>query len=152
MTNTSAPPKALGAARVLSYAVVDSCAFQGSSLFVDGVPLGPVPCLAVTQAFGTAEVALLRCNVEWRFLGVSAHESVEAARACAEREYPGSSALWRDISYSEQESKGFREESWGDLRCSFCGRSPDHFEALVSSASGASICNECLAELGAAST
>jgi len=147
MTNPPNPPKALGFARVLSYAFVDDCEFQGSSLFVDGVPLGRVPCLAITKPFGTTEVELLRCDLDWAFLGVSPHGSVEAARARAEREYRGSSALWRDTTYSEEESRAFREASWGEMRCSFCRRSPDHFQALVSSASGASVCNECLPEL-----
>ncbi|REJ74859.1 MAG: hypothetical protein DWQ36_13795 [Acidobacteria bacterium] len=144
------PPESIAAARVLAYASVSSCDFQGSNLFVDGVALGPVPRLAIAEDLQSGTTLLLRCGLDWSVLGLSGHPSAAAARSRAEREYRGSSSLWRETGYSDEEARAARETSWGETRCSICGRTPDHYAALVKSPSGTSLCDQCLNDLDTA--
>jgi hypothetical protein len=81
------------------YAVLDDSigyAEGHKSLFVDGEPVGKVPCLAICQNVQNNEVfTLYFCDQDWKLLAIVECKSVDAAKRKAETIYPGSSALWR---------------------------------------------------------
>lgn len=141
------PPPVLNSARVLAYAILDeSVSYSGhSSLFVDGKELGPVPCLAICQVRGEAEVLLFHCGGDWSVLGTSDYPSVADAKRRAERIYPGISTRWIEARVTEEEAARYLNESWGDERCSFCGKTPEQVGHLISK-NNVCICDSCIAE------
>jgi hypothetical protein len=147
MTEACPPPPVINGARVLEYAVLDEpVTFSGhSGLFVDGKEIEPVPCLAVCQNLEDREILLLHCDREWRVLGVAAYPSAAEAKRKAERIYPGLSSRWKETGVTEAEALEYAAKIWGDLRCSFCGRTPDQVSAMIEK-QGVRICNLCVAE------
>ncbi len=149
-TVSDQPPPVLDCARVLEFAVVDdSVTFTGRlSLYVDGMPLGAVPKLAICENMGgNPETFLFHCDAEWNVLGASVHPSAEVARARAENAYAGISGKWHTSTYSSEEAQKFLSESWGNHRCAFCGKTPDQVHALLEGRTGARICDLCVEEL-----
>jgi len=147
------PPPLLGDTRVLEYAIIDeSVTYSGDSpLFVATVSeglkeLGPVPCLAITQDLKTTEIRLLYCDQEWDLLGLGGrYQSVEQAKARAQRSYHGVSSRWIDAKITEEEASKFRNEVWSDNRCSFCERIPPDADMMIER-KGARICDSCIEE------
>jgi len=144
---TDRPPPVLDNARVLQFAILpQSIPFAGRSLvFVDGKELGRVPRLAICEDQPPAKVLLFYCDDQWRVLAAAGYDSIDLAKARAERTYPGSSALWKESGVSEKEAEDFRNNLFGDDRCSFCGKRPDQIEQLISK-DDVRICNYCIDE------
>jgi hypothetical protein len=92
---------------LLHYAVLDEsvgyCA--GHRLFfVDGEEIGKVPCLAICQEKESNMFTLYYCGSDWGLVGVATgYESVEAAKARAERIYPGSSTCWIEAQFTDED-------------------------------------------------
>lgn len=145
---TQAPPPIINNALVLEYAVVQPDSYSGRErLVVDGEPLGPVSCLAISQSLLDDEILCFRCDRGWRALGITAHPSIAEAKHSAEVAYPGVSRRWIRLGVSRADAEAFRDSEWGDLRCSFCGLTPDHYAQLIASDLGPSVCNRCIAKL-----
>lgn len=147
------PPPVLGNARVIEYAILDeSVTYSGhSSLFV-GKPdeglkeLGPVPCLAIAKDLKTGEIALLHCDEEWDLLGFGGgYQSVERAKASAERAYHGISSRWIGAQITEQEALKYRDQVWVEERCSFCDKIPPDFNMMIKR-KDVRICDACIEE------
>jgi hypothetical protein len=117
-----------------------------STLYVDGKLLGRVPRIAICQSPDTPETLLLFCDEEWNSLGVVACASIDEARKRAESEYQGIATKWIDANVSEEQAARYIDEQWRDERCSFCGKSPDQVQRMVS-ASKARICDSCVKDL-----
>lgn len=92
------PPSTIDGSRLLCYAIVDgNVRFYGRTLlFVDGIELGQVPCLAICEEQISSGVLLFHCDSEWTTLGCSAHSSIADAKCKAEGIYAGISVLWVD--------------------------------------------------------
>jgi hypothetical protein len=142
------PPPVLDCARVIEYAEVDeSVKHTGRiTVYVEGKELGPVPRLAICQNSDEAGVLLFYCDNEWNVLGAGGAPSVEAAREYAEKAYSGISEKWLKSSFSRVEAEKYLLDSWGDDRCSFCGRTPNQVDRLLHGNSGARICEICISE------
>jgi hypothetical protein len=141
------PPPVLGCSRVLHYAVVDkTVGFVGRTLLFVGTKelkeLGRVPCLAICEDRGTG-VLLFHCSRNWKTLGCSAHDSVDAARKKAEGIYPGLSTHWKAAHVTKKRARQFLNKLWGNLRCAFCAKQPHEVRQLFGK-SGAHICDMCL--------
>jgi|SRR5215475_3168649 len=140
------PPPVIDNCRVLLYAEVpDALAFSGhTSIFVKGMELGRVPCLAIgTQASG--EYLLFHCDRNWSVLGCSEHGSISEAQQYCEKVYPGLSRSWIETNVTESMATEFLKEIWKDQDCSFCGKIPPEIEQLVEK-SGVRICDGCIRE------
>lgn len=147
LSKTQKAPSApvIASARILVYARVDEgVQFAGRTLlFVDGKELGPVPRLAICHSKRDEKFLLFHCDREWNVEGVSAHSSLDEAKAKAESIYPGVS--WVDANVSEEAAEAYLYDLWADDLCSFCGRRPDQVDHLVSTES-AGICSVCVTE------
>jgi hypothetical protein len=146
------PPPVLNCARVLEYAeVYASVKYTGRiTVYVDRKELGPVPRLAICENLNeTSEVMLFYCDNDWNVLGAggAATHSLAAVRENAEKAYAGISAKWIKSNVSRSEAEEYLSESWGDMRCGFCGRTPNQVQRLVEGKSGARICDVCISEL-----
>jgi ClpX C4-type zinc finger protein len=151
MPKSDSPPPVLDRARVIAYAVLDdSVQWTGrQKLFVDGKALGPVPRLALCQNVegNLKDILVFHCNDEWAVLGVSGGETLEAAKASAERAYRGVGARWIPTNVTEDEAKSWIEQNCADVSCSFCDRTPGDYQHLVGNKSGGvRICNHCIDE------
>jgi hypothetical protein len=141
-------PAVLGSAGVLSYALADAeVRYSGAiCLYVGGQLLGRVPRLAIAQDPATSEILLLHCDEQWDVLGVSSGgPTLAAAKARAERGYPGIGAKWIDTPRSPEQIASLVRDSWEDQACSFCGRVPSEFTSSVQAPS-ARICNLCISD------
>jgi hypothetical protein len=143
------PPPVLNCARVLAYAEVDSSVKHTGriTLYVGGKELGPVPRLALCQNFDEGDVMLFHCDNEWNVLGAGGAPSFEAARESAEKEYAGISAKWIQSRFSREEAESYLRDSWGEMHCAFCGRTPNQVHFLAHGKTGARICDICISEL-----
>ena len=144
----SAPPTVLCFARVLAYAIVDELVvFTGKGqVYVEGEPLGRVPCLALCQnvAPDEDEIMLFHCDEQWNVLGVSGGEtSLAAAKAVAEITYRGIAAKWVDTCVSSEEARRWLEQQYPEDLCSFCGRLPSEFETAFTGHKSR-ICGDCV--------
>jgi hypothetical protein len=142
------PPPIMGAGRVVLYAVLDdSVTYSGhSSLFVGGTELGPVPCLAITEELKSGEISLLHCDQDWDVLGLGGnYQSIEQAKAKAERIYRGVTAHWIETGVSAEEAGRLWDETWADQHCSFCDKIPPDVDMMIEG-KGARICDACVAE------
>ncbi len=92
---------------LLHYAVLDeSVGYRvGHGLFfVDGEEIGRVPCLAICRERDSNNLTLYYCDTDWSLAGVATgYESVEAAKAKAERIYPGSSMCWTEAHFTDED-------------------------------------------------
>ena len=148
------PPPVIDSAKLLAYAYVDEdVEFTGRiKLFVGGERLGPVPCLAITRNYCEPDDILVEfCDEEWNARGVTAHASLEEAKAQAERGYRGITAKWAESPYTLEQTNEFLRDNygvdphteWWKTLCSFCGKDVAKLRAVASSK--AVICGECVA-------
>lgn len=141
----SRPPPALDCAYVIEYAVTDeSVTFeQRCTLNVGGEWLGEVPNLALCQNLDGTEFMVLHCNPDWAVVGVAAgYGSIQEAKDRTERSYHGITQKWIASRYSREEAAKYVERQLRDRSCSFCGRTPLQFEAVVGEV--VRICNHCV--------
>lgn len=151
-----APPPVLAGARVLEYAIVDETViFTGRlELHNDGERLGPLPRLAICQAFDSEELLLFYCDDTWETLGVEAWNgpddgqsgSVEDVKRSAESYYSGISARWVALGVAEDEAKAYYQAQESEFACSFCGKGPDELRSVFRGPQ-ANICGECVRRL-----
>ncbi|HYK65680.1 MAG TPA: hypothetical protein VEY94_12095 [Patescibacteria group bacterium] len=143
------PPPAIGSERILHYAVLDeSVAFNTDHrlMFIDGKAIGKVPYLAICAEEKTSKFLIYYCDGDWGPIGVSAHDSVVAAKKRAELIYPGSSAKWIVANFTEEDVARYLDGIWADSRCSFCGKGGDQgIDSIVEAENNnARICNKCI--------
>jgi hypothetical protein len=147
------PPPIIGDARVLEYAVVGEAVFTDTlCLYVNGVRLGAVPCLAICESFDTDELSLLHCDEEWDIKGIQAWRrsaddvsSVEEVKRRAERYYAGISSKWLKLDVSLEDAEAYKASLMVEVRCSFCKRSMFEIDSLLEGDAGVRICNNCVA-------
>jgi hypothetical protein len=141
----SRPPPALDSAQVIEYAVTDETVTfeQRKTLNVGGQWLGEVSNLAVCRNLDETEFMVFHCNHEWEVLGVAAgYSSMDEAKERTERSYHGITAKWVASGYSRDDAVKYVEAKFKDQSCSFCGRTPLQFKAIVGDA--VRICNHCI--------
>lgn len=139
------PPPVIDSSRVLSYAFVDDIPYRrAGALYVDGQLLEHVPRLAICTNLGEDIGPLLfHCDEEWRVLGTTGAEAVDAVKQCAERNYPGVAARWVDVNVTTEDALKHYDVETGGLRCSFCSKRPFELEGWVEG-DGAIICKGCI--------
>ena len=100
------PPPVIDSSRVLSYAFVDDISYRrAGALYVDDQLLEHVPRLAICTDLGEDIGPLLvHCDEEWRVLGTTSAETVDAIKQCAERTYPGVAARWVDVNVTTEDA------------------------------------------------
>lgn len=147
MPSSNTPPPILDGARLLVYAVIDDSVIYNSrsTLYVDGKLLGAVPRLAIGQPSDTEQVLLFFCDEKWNSLGMVECTSLADAQKRAESEYHGISKNWVDANASDEEAARYEEEQYLEKHCSFCGKSPDEAQQMIT-ASVACICDDCIRE------
>ena len=147
------PPPIIGDARVLEYAIVGDALFTDTlCLYVNGVRLGSVPCLAICESFDRDEISLLHCDDEWEVEGIQAWRksagadvsSVEEMKERAEEYYSGISAKWLKLGVSLEEAESYRASLMVEVWCSFCKRSMFEVDSLLEGDAGVRICNLCV--------
>jgi hypothetical protein len=118
------PPSALASARVTHYAIRHASVpfVQRGNLYVDGKLLGAVPCLAIAHD-GDAYL-LLHCTRHWTPRCAVSYPTVAAAKADAERRFPGLSKRWKRTGVTKRQAVAWSRRMWKALACSFCGRPP----------------------------
>jgi len=150
---TMKPPPIIGDAHVLEYAVVGDAVFTGTlCLYVNGVRLGAVPCLAICESFDRDEISLLHCDEEWDVEGIQAWRrsasadvsSVEEIKKRAERYYSGISSKWLKLDVSLEDAEAYKASLIVEVRCSFCKRSMFDVDSLLEGDAGVCICNLCV--------
>ena len=150
MSTIEAPPPVLNSARVLAYAVIDeSVQWTGRQrLYLGDKEVGPVPCLALCQNIGggTKDILVFHCDNDWEVLGVTGGDTVDLAKAGAERAYRGVTAKWVEINVSVETAEAWMNENCEKITCSFCDRQVDEFTSLVESKASVRICNHCVGE------
>ena len=141
-----APPPALAGCRVEQYAIRPrTVKYSGHSwLFVEGKELGPVPRMAICRE--KSGLNLFYCDRRWNVLGCSGtHATIRAAKARAERAYPGISKWWIKTGYTAAQVKKFFDDTGYYVRCSFCGASQFDVQSLVTSKKrSVAICDRCI--------
>jgi len=144
--NRRPPPPVLDSTRVVAYAFVDDIPYRrAGSLFVDGILLEHVPCLAISFSLGqNLGAMLLHCDSEWNVLGTSGTTTVEDTKKKAEENYPGVASRWINLNTSVEAALEYYDSMWGGLQCSFCGRRPFEFEHGCVEGKAAVICGECI--------
>jgi hypothetical protein len=145
------PPPAICSERVLHYAVLDETVGFNSdhrSIFINGKQLGKVPYLAICRGKDAPKFNTYYCNGDWQPDGHSAHASIADAKQRAEYIYPGSSAKWVEVHFTDEDVMRHLDEIWADSRCSFCGKRPDQgIESIIQApGNNARICDKCIAE------
>ena len=153
MSPESIPPPILENARILEYAVIDeSVKFTGQLILnVDGEWLGAVPGIALAESFNNSELIAFHCDENWNVLGVQTWnspdgpvlKSIADLKEKMEKYYCGISELWVQHTATAREALDLYEESQRAHSCSFCGKTRDEIERLVSGPN-ANICSECL--------
>ena len=154
---TAAPPPVLAGTRVLEYAIVDeTVVFTGRlHLYVDSQRLGPVPRLAICQAFDSDELLLFHCDDAWETLGVEAWNgpddgqtgSIEDVKRSAENYYSGISSHWIALSVTLEQARAIHEEEEEqEFACAFCGKGPDELRSVFRGPQ-ANICGDCVRKL-----
>lgn len=140
------PPPVVDSGRVLSYAIVpDDLAFiQRNTLFVNSVPMGRVPCLAIIEQLSDGDVLLLHCDADWYANGAAGtpSHSIDDLKASAERSYPGLAAHWVDVNTTREDALAYYDAEWPMSRCSYCGRRAYETESMWEGASS-TVCNHC---------
>jgi hypothetical protein len=94
------PPKQLGGANVICYAVITSeiKPTGGCRQIVAGVLQGPASALAICQYDGENNFYLFGCDENWQDVTDTWHETLEDAKHQAEFEYTGVSNAWQHVS------------------------------------------------------
>lgn len=108
------PPPIIDSAKLLAYAYNnDEVEFTDLiDIFVgkkDNLTrLGVMPCLAICSDYAAPnEILLLFCNADWQSKGAIALNSVEKAKAKAERGYRGISKNWKASPYSDGDVENY---------------------------------------------
>jgi len=138
------PPRIIDSAFVKAFAVLDSTVTFKSRTYVyfDGKQVGQVPALAICQYVGEAEFLMFYCNEDWKVLGISAFETLEAAMNRAEIEYEGVSKKWQHPNITE---KDLLPEDL-EPKCSFCDKPYFKTDGLFEGRD-AFICHQCVHNL-----
>jgi hypothetical protein len=142
------PPPALHGCRVEQYAIRDrSMKYSGhSSLFRDGIEVGPVPRLAICRGEDD-EVLIFHCDRRWNVLGMAGgYPNLKAAKQRVERTYPGISAAWAKTGVTRRQAERYLDSIGHNLKCEFCGKAWHQVERIVTKGKSA-ICGACLREL-----
>jgi ClpX C4-type zinc finger len=139
------PPPVICSARVVCYAFVDDLAYHESGThFVNDVPLGRVPRLAIAVSLAEdAEPLLIYCDEEWELVGVSGDETIASTKRRAARNYPEVEARWIDTGVTHEEAMRYYDEAFDHLKCSFCYKRPFEVEGMVEG-KGVAICRACI--------
>ena len=95
--STKSPPRKIGAAEVVAFAVMDSNSHRTnmSRQLVGGRPLGSASGLAIGTYSGEPGFYLFFCDAGWNPFNNTWHDTIEAAKRAAEFEYEGIAASWR---------------------------------------------------------
>jgi hypothetical protein len=148
MSDQQPPPPVLNCARLVEYAVLDdSVGYSGHTyLFRGGKEVHRVPCIAICEdkVGRVGPVLLFLCDEDWSDVGGSAFATVAEAKDWAERRYPGLSSRWVQAHVSEEEAERYLDESFGDLRCSFCSKRPDQGAEKLLGKDNVWICDRCV--------
>lgn len=137
------PPPAVLSTPVIEYAIVgDLPIVRRTWIFIDGVELGSVPLLAICGPVPAGGVDLVHCDAEWNMLATRPCSGVADAKSKSERLYPG--LEWLASPHDKETVQTYLENEWAGLECSFCRRTPLHFEKLISGPNGVNICNDCV--------
>jgi hypothetical protein len=145
MSRTRGAPPFIAGLYVLAFAYVDrSVRFeQRHTLNVDGKWLGRVPCLALCEPFDKAGMLIQHCDKNWYPLGIEAgYKSIQDAKKRVERSYHGITAKWTKQSVPKKGARALYQAELKSESCSFCGRTPLQFTAVVGSK--VRICNHCV--------
>ena len=142
------PPLVIQGARVLRYALVPrSVKFSGrTNLYVDGVEVAAASRLVISESLREHEIWLNYCEKDWEPIGTKTFKTITAARANAEKNYPGIHRCWKSYSTSRAAAAAYERKQWAGFECSFCGAIPPDFNTLFDS-SGARICDACVKNL-----
>ena len=145
----NAPLPLIDCGRVLAYAIIpDEIPFTDRlSLFVDGVLLGRVPCLAICEQLNDGAFLLMHCDDEWLSLGVTGGMSVEYLKEIAEKNYPGIAALWVDVNTSLEDALNFYDANCPTDRCLVCGKRSFEVQTSIAEGSGF-VCDGCSQKSG----
>ena len=93
------------------------------------------------------DILVFHCNDEWEVLGCSGGDTLEDAKASAERAYRGITAKWIPTNVTEEEAVAWMKDNCRDMSCSFCDRAPGDFRQLIESKSGTvRVCDYCIEE------
>jgi hypothetical protein len=89
-------PDKIDGAKVILYAHVGSGHVPTGKVrnMVEGKAAGPVNALAICQYGNSNEYYLFGCDVDWRTITDTCHETIEAAKQQAEFEYEKISGAW----------------------------------------------------------
>ena len=145
------PAPIIGNARVLEYAVVGDAVFTRTlCLYVGGVRLGAVPCLAICESFRGDEMFLFHCDEDWTLRGIQAWKksevrglgAVEGIKRRVEKYYSGISRKWIKHEASVEDAEAYKATI--DVCCSFCSRSVFAVDSLVEGHGDARICDLCV--------
>lgn len=147
------PPPVLDSARLIAFAHNDDEIEYTDciNLFVGEERLGEVPCLAICRNYWHPhDILLLFCDLDWQSKGVIGFETVDEAKAKADRGYHGISKKWMNCPYSDQEvAEYLRNEynvdpdaEWWKMFCSFCGKENHELDGILAS-DRAAICRKC---------
>jgi hypothetical protein len=92
--------------------------------------------------------SLFFCDENWQVLAISVHQSVEAAKALAERGHDGLAEKWVEVNTSRDEVRVWLRENEDERICLFCGRDARSVNAMITQRLG-TICDQCIDELHA---
>jgi hypothetical protein len=117
-------------------------------LFSGDREVGPVPRLALAR--DRTGVLLIHCDRRWNVIGFSGSPTVRAAKANAERFYPGISKAWKPTGYSRAQAKRALARMGPDRRCAICRKFWYDVEKMVEVARVKLVlCNVCVRDLNA---
>ena len=108
-----------------------------------------MPRLALCQNVSGSlrDILVFHCNNEWDVLGVTGGETMDDAKASAERAYRGVTQKWIDTGVTEEGAIAWMRDNVKDMSCSFCDRAPGDFEKLIENKTGTvRVCNYCIDE------
>lgn len=93
----SSPPGSIDGARLVRWAPIDARhrRTDAGCSRVDGGAADLPAAVVVCEDLATGGFFLFHCDVRWRVLADTWHESLERASAQAESEFPGLAATWR---------------------------------------------------------
>lgn len=145
MSRKREAPPVIAGLYVRAFAYVDKTVQfeQRNTLNVGGQWLGRVPCLAICEPFDEAEILIQHCDNRWNPLGIAAgYKSVGEAKERIERSYHGITEKWRPQRITKKKARALYQAELKAEACSFCGRTPLEFTAVVGSK--VRICNHCV--------
>ena len=145
--DTHQPPPVLFSARVVAYVAIDSLIeYTGRTLMlVNGKALGRVKRLAICESLAEPRtIFLLHCDDSWNGLAAVGADTVDDAKAEAERNYPGLMGQWKELGVTREQALEYYDAD-GPTSCSFCGKRDYEIERMIEGAN-ARICGGCVEE------